>query len=60
MREKINLENNSIEKRLLKLEKKINTISDNYEEMDNNIEDIYDTINTNKTKDVNIEKKNKI
>jgi ATP-dependent Lon protease len=40
-----------LEKRLKKLENKVSTIKDNYEEMDNNIEDIYDTINNLKTLD---------
>ena len=35
-----------IEKRLKKVESKIVEIKDNYEEMDNNIEDIYDTVNS--------------
>ena len=40
-----------LEKRLKKLETKVSTIKDNYEEMDNHIEDIYDTINNLKTLD---------
>ena len=38
-----------IEKRLRKLESKIIDISDNYDEIDNNVEDLYDTINNMKT-----------
>ena len=40
-----------IEKRLRKVESKINDIKDHYEEMDNSMEDIYDTINNFKTSD---------
>lgn len=40
-----------IEKRLRKVESKVNDIKDHYEEMDNSMEDIYDTINNFKSPD---------
>ena len=42
-----------IEKRLKKVEAKISTMKDNYEEMDNNLEDIYETINDLKSYESN-------
>ena len=40
-----------LEKRLKSVETKVSEIKDNYEEMDNNLEDIYDTINDLTTND---------
>jgi ATP-dependent Lon protease len=52
----------TISKKLLSIENKINKINDNYEILDNNMEDIYDTINTintdNSDNSDNIEKNN--
>jgi deoxyadenosine/deoxycytidine kinase len=36
-----------LEKRLRKVETKVIDMKDHYEEMDNNLEDLYDTINNN-------------